>query len=90
MLIFVETVVRMTTLELKNNFHQLIDSIDNENLLLKFYELMRNRSISKEGSLLSRLSKEEQDDLLLAFNESDKEENLIRNNEMMKKHKKWL
>jgi hypothetical protein len=80
----------MTTIELKNNFHQLIDSIENENLLLKFYELMRNRSISKEGSLWSRLSKEEQDDLLMAFDESDREENLISQNEMMKKHKKWL
>ena len=80
----------MTTIELKNNFHQLIDSIENENLLLKFYELMRNRSISKEGNLWSRLSKEEQDDLLMAFNESDKEENLIKQNEMMNKHKKWL
>lgn len=80
----------MTTIELKNNFHQLIDSIENENLLLKFYELMRNRSISKEGNLWSRLSKEEQEDLLLAFNESENEENLIMHNEMMKKHKKWL
>ena len=90
MLIFVETIVQMTTIELKNNFHQLIDSIENENLLFKFYELMRNRSISKEGNLWSRLSKEEQDDLLMAFNESDKEENLIKHNEMVKKHKKWL
>jgi hypothetical protein len=90
MLTFVETVVRMTTLELKNNFHQLIDSIENENLLLKFYDLMRNRSIAKEGNLWSRLSKEEQHDLLSAFNESENEENLINQNEMMKKHKKWL
>ncbi len=80
----------MTTIELKNNFHQLIDSIENENLLFKFYELMRTRSISQEGSLWSRLSKEEQDDLLVAFDESDMEENLIKHSEMMKKHKKWL
>ena len=80
----------MTTIELKNNFHQLIDSIENENLLLKFYELMRNRSISKEGNLWSRLSIEEQEELLKSFNESDKEENLIKHNEMMIKHKKWL
>jgi hypothetical protein len=80
----------MTTIELKNNFHHLIDSIENENLLLRFYELMKNRSFSKEGRLWSKLSKEEQDELLLAFNESEKEENLINHNEMMKKHKKWL
>lgn len=80
----------MTTIELKNNFHHLIDSIENENLLLRFYELMKSRSISKEGKLWSRLSKEEQDELLMALAESDKEENLISHDKMMKKHKKWL
>lgn len=80
----------MTTIELKNNFHHLIDSIDNENLLLRFYELMKSRSTSKEGKLWSRLSKEEQDELLKAYSESEQEENLISSKEMMKKHKKWL
>ncbi len=80
----------MTTIELKNNFHHLIDSIENENLLLRFYELMKSRSISKEGKLWSRLSKEEQDELLMALAESDKEEYLISHDKMMKKHKKWL
>ena len=30
----------MTTIELKKNFHRLIDSIDNEGLLLRFYDLI--------------------------------------------------
>jgi hypothetical protein len=80
----------MTTIELKNNFHHLIDSIDNENLLLRFYDLMKSRTISKDGKLWSRLTKEEQEELLIAFEESEKEENLLSHDEMMKKHKKWL
>ncbi len=80
----------MTTLELKNNFHHLIDSIDNENLLLKFYDLMKSRTAFKEGNLWSRLTKEEQEELISAFSESESEENLISHEEMIKKHKKWL
>ena len=80
----------MTTIDLKNNFHHLIDSIDNEPLLLRFYDLMKSRTISKEGKLWSRLTKEEQEELLAASEESEKEENLLSHDEMMKKHKKWL
>lgn len=80
----------MTTLEIKNSFHHLIDSIDNDQLLLKFYELMKNRTSTKEGTLWARLTKEEQEELLSAFEESNDEENLIGHDEMMKKHKKWL
>ena len=80
----------MTTLELKNSFHHLIDSIDNENLLLKFYDLMKSRTSSKEGNLWSRLTNEEQEELLSTFKESENEENIISHTEIMKKHKKWL
>ena len=80
----------MTTIELRNNFHHLIDSIDNEHLLLKFYDLMKSRTTSKEGNIWSHLTKEEQEELLSAFNESESEDNLISHGEMMKKHKKWL
>ena len=74
----------MTTIELKNNFHHLIDSIDNENLLLKFYDLMKIRNATKDGNLWSRLTKEEQEELSTAFNESESAENLISHEEIIK------
>ncbi len=80
----------MTTLELKKNFHHLIDSIDNEQLLSKFYDILKSRNAVKDGDLWSRLTKQEQDELISAFNESEKEEYLISHDKMMKKHKKWL
>ena len=80
----------MTTLEIKNSFHHLIDSIDNDQLLLKFYDVMKSRSSTKDGYLWSRLTKEEQEELISAFEESKDEKNLISHDEMMKKHKKWL
>ena len=61
----------MNPIELKKNFHLLIDSIDNENLLVSFYDLIKKRSSTKEGQLWSRLSKAEREELLLAFEESD-------------------
>ena len=80
----------MTTMELKQNFHHLIDSIDNEKLLINFYELIKKKSSAKEGQLWNRLTDEEQKELLLSLEESKNPENLISHEEMVNKHKKWL
>lgn len=79
----------MNTLELKRNFHQLIDKIDNESLLNDFYELLKHRS-AREGELWDKLSNSEKEELLLALEESKNTYNLKNHNEMKKKHKKWL
>ncbi len=80
----------MNTLELKKDFHNLIDSIDNESLLSDFYILIKRRILGNEGNLWKGLTKKEQEDLNLAFNESENLENLISHEDMKKKHKKWL
>jgi hypothetical protein len=80
----------MTSLELKNTFHHLIDSIENEHLLQKFYELMlRNRS-TKEGMLWGKLSEDELKELLLANEECENAENLISHEDIKQKYAKWL
>lgn len=80
----------MDTVELKQSFHNLIDSIDNENLLKNFYELFKKRISTKDEKLWGRLTRKEQDELILALEESENPENLISQEEMKKKHKKWL
>ncbi len=80
----------MNTIELKKDFHTLIDSIDNENLLSNFYDLLKRRISGKEGKLWKGLTKNEREELNLAFKESEKPENLISYEEMRKKHEKWL
>jgi len=80
----------MNSLELKKNFHLLIDSIENEDLLASFYDLIKKRSLSKEGQLWNRLSYLEQEELISALGESENPEYLISNAEMKKKHGKWL
>jgi len=80
----------MNTTELKKSFHLLIDSIDNENLLINFYDILKKRSSAKEGKLWENLTIEDQEELLFALKESDNPENLISQAEMKKKHQKWL
>ena len=46
----------METIELKNNFHQLIDSINIDHLLSKFYVVMAKMKERFDGKLLARLS----------------------------------
>ena len=81
---------KMETTQLKINFHQLIDSIDNERILSKFFGLMSKTKDSSDGKLWSRLTKEEQEELLLSDIESEDPKNLIPNSIIHKKHSKWL
>lgn len=79
----------MNTIELKKNFHKLIDKIENESLLKDFYELLKHR-VTNEGELWDNLSNSEKEELLLALEESKNPYNLTKHDEMKKKHKKWL
>ncbi len=78
----------MTTVELKTNFHQLIDEISNEAMLVKFYEIMSTANVSNEGSLWKNLNIEEQQELIEIEKESNIIENLIDNSSMELKFKK--
>jgi len=80
----------MNTIELKKNFHLLIDSIDNENLLINFYDIIKKSSSAKDGQLWERLANQDKKELLLALEESEDSDNLISPEEMKKKHQKWL
>ncbi len=80
----------MNTFELKKNFHKLIDSIDNEDLLFNFYELITKHISGNNGKLWKGLSKKEQEELLLALEESNEPNNLVSHDEMKNKYKKWL
>ena len=80
----------MTSLELRNNFHHLIDTIGNERILSKFYSVMLNINDTKDGIYWSRLTQEEQDELIQADIESANPSELLPHTEVFHKHKKWL
>jgi hypothetical protein len=54
----------MNTIELKKSFHLLIDSIDNENLLTYFYDILKKKSLAVEGKLWESLTIEDQSELI--------------------------
>jgi len=81
----------MTTLDIKTGLHKLIDSIDDEAQLNKAYKLIETLStVNVEGAIWSKLSENEQQELLKIEKESHLPDNLIDHEEMMKRHKKWL
>lgn len=67
----------MTTIELKNNLHKVIDSINNDLLLSKFYLVIMNMKNVSDGDLWNSLSKEQQEELIISDEESEDENNLV-------------
>jgi hypothetical protein len=80
----------MNTIELRKNFHNLIDSINNESILTKFYSIMARMNERDDGKLWGKLTLDEQEELIRADIESRDPSNLIPHEEIHVKHKKWL
>lgn len=79
----------MNSAEIKNNLHILVDRINNENLLLKYYELI-SKSSSGDGKLWDKLNKVEQEELLNIDDAIESGEKTIAHSEMKQKYNKWL
>jgi hypothetical protein len=73
---------------LKSEFHELIDQIDNPEILVQFYDAI-SRSVTSENSLWKSLSKEQQQEVLIAYEESEDESNLISLSAIKSKFKEW-
>ena len=80
----------MTTLDIRTSLHKLIDRIDNETVLSRFYEILEKASTIEDGSHWNRLTNEERQELLLIEMETDSADNLISMETLKAKHKKWL
>lgn len=80
----------MNALEIKTNFHHLIDQLNDEELLIKFYRILEQASSTTDGQLWNRLSSEEQSELLKIEHEAQSDLDLISNEQMQSKHQKWL
>jgi hypothetical protein len=80
----------MNSLQLRADFHSLIDNFQNENVLSKFYELLNKINQAKDGELWARLAQEEQEELLEIIKTSEDTTTMVSNSDMQKKFKKWL
>ena len=66
----------MKLAELKSDFHNLIDQIEDPELLEQFYGALSN-SLKPDNSLWNSLTPEQQQDVLIAYEESEDESNLV-------------
>lgn len=73
--------------ELKSDFHELIDQVNDPELLLQFYDAI-SQSV-QPGSLWQSLTTKQQHEVLEAFEESEDETNLIPYSEIQSKYKQW-
>jgi hypothetical protein len=75
---------------IKDNFHHLIDSIDNEDLLKACYQLIEKIRDGQNGHLWNSLGEDQQKELLAAYEESFDEQNLLSHEAVKGQHEKWL
>lgn len=75
---------------IKYEFHQLIDTIQDKDLLSQFLEAMQYSTSQKEGTLWRSLTNSEQEKVMLSYEESLDKDKLISLEEVAKKHQKWL
>ena len=67
----------MGAIELKSDLHKIIDKIQNEDLLSSLYDFLKTRETIKPGNLWKSLTSEQKEEVLMAYSESEEEENLI-------------
>ena len=77
----------MGTPELKSNILRLVDGIQNEQLLQTLYDFLKVRETSKTGGLWQSLTVEQKQEVLLAYDESEDENNLVDAGKVFKRAK---
>lgn len=75
----------MDTVKLKSDLHKLVDDIQNVRLLQAVYDFLKSENRRKNGDLWEQLSEEQRQEVLLAFEESEEEYNLIKQKNAFKK-----
>lgn len=81
----------MKTENLKLNLHQLIDEIENIKILETFYILLKEFNNRKmKIDFWDNFTNGQRIELQEAWEESEKEENLISHKKVMEESKKWL
>ena len=75
---------------IRGKVHEIIDRIDDESLLRQILDWLNQSQNSREGQLWNELTEEQRAETLKSLEESNEPENLITQDEMKKKHGKWL
>lgn len=79
----------METIELKSQLHRLIDQLNDPVILDQYYEeIKRMVNLSKSG-LWDSLNEDQKQEVLLSFEESENDDNLVDHETVMKKYNQW-
>ncbi len=74
----------------KAAFHELIDNIEDEEILKGYFKLIQKLNSHQTGQLWNSLNEEEKNELLLSYEESLNQNNLISHEDVKVQHDKWL
>jgi hypothetical protein len=88
-LIRIFTLIKAGIMKIKEEFHYLIDSIDDENVLTAYYQLV-HKLIERDTNIWDTLTTEQQRLVALSYDESFDERNLVSHDDVMKKYAKWI
>ena len=80
----------MTTQAIKREFHELIDKIDNQLLLERFYKALSYSHSNSKFELWDSLNDTQRQEIIDAFEESNDDKNLVNFEDIKAKHKVWL
>lgn len=79
----------MDKVQLKSGIHSFIDQIESLDLLKDYYDELKRIVDSRKSNIWDSLSEEQKREILLSYEESESEENLIDENVVMEKYNKW-
>lgn len=74
----------MGTIELKSNIHKIVDQIQSEQFLQAIYDFLKTSEKNKSSRLWDTLTEQQKQEVLLAFDESDDESNLLDRDQVFK------
>jgi phage shock protein A len=77
----------MNYTSLKSNLHKLIDQIDNPNLLEEYYQEMKSIIQKSQVNVWDTLTEDQKKEVLLSYEESEDENNLIDTKSVLNKYK---
>lgn len=75
----------MGTTESKSNIHKIVEGIQSEHLLQTLYDFLKVQETNKKGGLWDTLTEAQKHEVLLAFDESEDEINLIDREKLFKR-----
>ena len=77
--------MHMNSADLKSSIHKIVDCTENERLLQAIYDFLGNSEANRLGQLWESLTAKEKEEVLLSFEESEDDSNLIDRDELFKK-----